>query len=99
MAVAKRTQQKGRTTRRRKPLALALECQCGAKGRVFELQNGYMAHCPGCGTLSFFHNPELLERIARGGQLCPHNVQQKACLGGTTSWCPTCRLRTFYRST
>ena len=81
----------------RKPTELVLDCRCGAKARVFELQRGYMAHCPGCGSLTFFKNPELLERLRLGGQLCPHPLEQKPCPGGHTTWCPTCRVRTFYQ--
>jgi len=82
---------------KRKLIELALDCSCGAKARVFELEKGYMAHCPGCGTLTFFRSPELLERVRYGGELCPHRLERKPCPGGSTSWCPICRLRVFYR--
>lgn len=82
---------------KKKPTDVTVECSCGAKARVFELDKGFMAHCPGCGSLTFFHNPELLERLRFGGQLCPHHVEAKPCPGGYTAWCPVCRVRTFYR--
>ena len=82
---------------KKKPTELVIDCRCGAKARVFELEKGFMAHCPGCGALTFFHNPELLERLRFGGQLCPHRPEPKPCPGGSTTWCPTCRTRTFYR--
>ena len=82
---------------KRKPTVLVIDCRCGAKSRVFEIEKGFMAHCPGCGALTFFHNPELLERLRFGGQLCPHRPEPKTCPGGSTTWCPTCRTRTFYR--
>jgi hypothetical protein len=44
-------------------------------------EKGYMAHCAGCGALTFFHNPVLLERIKFGGQLCPHHPERKPCPG------------------
>ena len=81
----------------RKPMELFLDCRCGAKARIFESEKGYMAHCPGCGSISFFHNPELLERLRLGGKLCLHDCQSKPCPGGSTTWCPTCRVRIFYR--
>lgn len=86
-----------RKTAKRKPMELVRECRCGAKARIFQLEKGYMAHCPGCGTLTFFHSPELLERVRFGGELCPHRLEQKPCPGGHTTWCPVCRVRTFYR--
>jgi len=82
---------------RKKPTEVVIDCRCGARSRVFELAKAYMAHCPGCGALTFFHNPELLERLRLGGQLCPHQPEPKPCPGGATTWCPICRVRTFYR--
>jgi hypothetical protein len=82
---------------KRRSMDLVLDCRCGAKACVFELEKGYMAHCPGCGSLTFFHNPQLLERLRFGGQLCPHQLGKNPCPGGTTTWCPICRVRTFYR--
>jgi len=81
----------------RKPTGLGLECRCGAVASVVELERGYMVHCVACGSLTFFHNPQLLERIRLGGQICPHQPEQKPCPGGYTTWCPACRIRTFYR--
>lgn len=82
---------------KKKPTVFFIDCPCGAKARVFELgEKGYMAHCPGCGTLTFFHNPQLLERLRFGGHLCPHHPEGKPCPGGHTTWCPICRVRTFY---
>ena len=76
-----------------------LDCSCGARAQVFELgEKGYLAHCAGCGSLTFFHNPVLLERLRFGGQLCPHQPEQKPCAGGHTTWCPVCRVRSFYYS-
>jgi len=82
---------------KKKATEFFLDCPCGAKAQVFELgDKGFMAHCPGCGSLTFFHNPQLLQRLGFGGQLCPHQPEQKPCPGGDTSWCPICRVRTFY---
>ena len=88
---------KKRATKKR-PTEFYLHCACGAKARVLELgEKGFMAHCPACGSLTFFHDPELLERLRFGIQLCPHHLEQKPCPGGHTTWCPICRVRTFYR--
>ena len=77
----------------------SLTCSCGAKVPVIELAGkGYMAHCAGCGTLTFFHNPSLLARLGFGGELCPHHPERKPCPGGLTSWCDICRIRVFYRN-
>ena len=87
---------KKKTTKKR-PTEFHLTCSCGAKARVFELgEKGFMAHCPACGALCFFHDPELLERLRFGAQLCPHELKPKPCPGGHTTWCPICRVRTFY---
>ncbi len=88
-----------RKTAKRKQMELVRECRCGAKARIFELEKGYMSHCPGCGTLTFFRSPDLLERVRLGGELCPHHLEPKPCPGGHTTWCPVCRTRTFYRDT
>lgn len=67
---------------------------------VYKIQGGrYMAHCAGCGRLDFFDNPVLLERVAQGGRLCPHELEWKPCRGGQTSWCVTCRVRSFTYAT
>lgn len=78
-----------------------LSCVCGAKAAVF--QNGesrWFAHCPGCGRLTFWSNPQLTERVKAGGKLCLHNPELKACKDGksTTSWCTACRVRVFVPS-
>jgi hypothetical protein len=73
-----------------------LNCPCGEKARIFELEKGYMAHCLNCGAVTFFDNPQLLERLHFGGNLCHHQLDPKPCQGGHTTWCPTCRIRTFY---
>ncbi|MFC1910431.1 hypothetical protein ACFLXC_03960 [Chloroflexota bacterium] len=80
---------------KKKPTDLFLECRCGAKARVFELEHSFMVHCAACGALTFFHNPELLERLRLGGQLCPHRPEPKLCPGGHTTWCSICRIRSF----
>jgi len=74
-----------------------MDCPCGAKAPVFQLkETSFMVHCPACGALTFFHNPQLLERLRYGGRLCHHPLVRKPCRGGSTTWCPICRLRTFY---
>ncbi len=79
------------------PTEFFLDCSCGAKAQIFSLgDRGYMAHCPGCGMITFFHSPQLLERLRFGGQLCPHHPERKPCPGGHTTWCSICRVRTFY---
>jgi transcription elongation factor Elf1 len=78
-------------------MELALICPCGEKAKVFERnKKGYMAHCLSCGAITFFDNPQLLERIRFGGKLCPHQLEEKPCRGGHTTWCSLCRIRTFY---
>lgn len=79
------------------PTEFFFDCSCGARVRVFELgERGYMGHCAGCGSLTFFHNSQLLERLRYGAQLCPHHPERKPCPGGDTTWCKVCRVRTFY---
>ena len=81
--------------RKKKATEYTLDCDCGEKAAVFELEKGYMAHCPGCGGVTFFDNPMLLERLRFGGKLCTHQLEKKACRGGHTTWCPICRVRSF----
>lgn len=85
--------------RRRAPKKQATEfsidCPCGEKARIFELERGFMARCLGCRAITFFDNPQLLERLRLGGKLCHHKIEPKACRGGRTTWCPVCRVRTF----
>ena len=73
----------------------SLNCGCGEKAPVFELEKGYMAHCLGCGAVTFFDNPLLLQRLRFGSKLCPHELEAKPCRGGHTTWCPICRVRHF----
>ena len=75
-----------------------LDCPCGAKAVVFESgECKWYAHCPGCGRLTFWSNPQLTERVKAGGKLCSHSPELKACKNSTsmTSWCKTCRVRVF----
>jgi|GEM_PF-1167611 len=83
---------------KKKPTDFFLDCPCGEKACIFELERGYMAHCLTCGAITFFDNPQLLERLRLGGKLCHHQLGQKPCRGGHTTWCPLCRVRTFYYS-
>jgi len=84
-------------SKRRKTITeYSLNCNCGSKAAVFELEKGYMAHCPDCGAVTFFDNPMLLQRLRFGGKLCPHQLEKKLCRGGHTTWCSVCRVRTFY---
>jgi len=80
---------------KKKPTELSMDCSCGAKARIFELERGFMGHCPDCGSITFFDNPQLLERLRFGGQLCHHHLEEKPCRGGHTTWCSICRVRTF----
>ena len=80
----------------KKPTEFSLNCPCGEKARVFERKKGYMAHCLSCGSITFFDNPQLLERLNYGGNLCHHPLERKICQGGHTTWCPLCRVRTFF---
>jgi hypothetical protein len=77
-----------------------LTCQCGAKAAVFHDGDcKWHAHCPGCGFIGFWTNPQLTARVEAGGKLCPHKPPVKICKNGTkTSWCTTCRVRTFLPS-
>ena len=84
-----------RSKRKKKATEYSLNCNCGSKAAVFELEKGYMAHCPDCGAVTFFDNPMLLQRLRFGGKLCPHQLEKKPCRGGHTTWCPTCRVRSF----
>lgn len=81
---------------KKRPTEFVLDCPCGAKARIFELERGFMAHCADCGAITFFDNAQLLERLRFGGKLCPHHLEHKPCRGGYTTWCPICRVRTFY---
>jgi len=73
----------------------SLGCACGEKAPVFELEKGYMARCTGCGAITFFVNPQLLQRLRFGDKICTHELQSKPCRAGYTTWCPTCRVRHF----
>jgi len=85
-----------KSKRRKKiPTEFSLDCACKEKAAIFELEKGHMAHCPSCGAVTFFDNPMLLQRLRFGGKLCPHELEKKPCRGGHTTWCPTCRVRTF----
>ena len=83
-------------TTKKKATDFYLDCTCGEKARIFETGKGYMAHCVNCGAICFFDNPQLLERLRLGGQLCHHHPELKPCRGGHTTWCPICRIRAFY---
>ena len=62
----------GKKSTRKTPTEFFLDCSCGARAQVFSLgDRGYMSHCPGCGTMTFFHNPQLLERLHLGGSALP----------------------------
>lgn len=77
-------------------MGISLECNCGARATV--IQDGdskWHAHCLGCGTIRFWSNPQLTERVKVGARLCPHKAELKPCKHGMTSWCPACRVRTF----
>ena len=77
---------------------LYLDCPCGAKAAVFESGDfKWYAHCPGCGRLSFWANPQLTERVKAGGKLCIHQPALTMCKNGSseTSWCVSCRVRVF----
>jgi hypothetical protein len=80
---------------------LYLDCPCGAKAAVFESgECRWYSHCPGCGRLTFWANPQLTERIKAGGKLCLHDPELKTCKDGKsmTSWCRACRVRVFVPS-
>jgi len=81
---------------RKKLTEFRLQCRCGAAAPVFTVGERFMAHCPGCGALTFWGNPSLLERLRYGGQLCSHEVKPEPCKRGLTSWCQKCRVRAFY---
>ena len=81
---------------KKKQTNFSTDCPCGAKVPIFELARGYMAHCLNCGAITFFDNPQLLERLRLGGSLCHHRLEQKPCRGGYTTWCGICRVRTFH---
>jgi hypothetical protein len=53
--------------RKKKATEYTLDCVCGEKAAMFELEKGYMTHCPNCGAVTFFDNPLLLERLRFGG--------------------------------
>jgi len=78
------------------PTGFSIDCRCGEKAPVFELERGYMGHCANCGAVTFFDNPALLERLRFGAQLCPHHLELKPCRGGHTTFCKVCRVRSFY---
>ena len=80
----------------KKLIELTLDCPCGEKAKVFERKRGYMAHCLNCGAITFFENSQLLERLRFGAKLCPHELVNQPCRGGHTTWCPLCRVRSFY---
>lgn len=78
------------------PTEFTLDCPCGEKAVIFALERGYMGHCVNCGSIVFFDNPALLERLRFGGQLCSHHPKPKPCRGGHTTFCKVCRVRSFY---
>jgi hypothetical protein len=77
----------------------SMACQhCGAKMPIYALKNGrFMAQCFGCGQIMFGPGP-LLERLKYGDTVCPHKPELKPCKGGSTTWCPLCRVRAFVYS-
>lgn len=81
---------------RKKLTEFRLHCPCGARAPVFTVGDRYMAHCAGCGAITFWGNPALLERLRYADQICTHHPERRACRGGWTTWCPRCRVRTFY---
>lgn len=82
---------------KKKATEFRLDCPCGGKAQVFQTgESRYMGHCTSCGGLTFFDNGALLERLKLVGKLCLHDPPRKPCRGGWTTWCPRCRVRTFY---
>ena len=81
-----------------RPLRIKARCSgCAARATVFEGRKGHRLHCPRCGCTAFFANLLLLERLATGDALCPHDEAWTRCKGGRswTRWCPVCRVRLF----
>ena len=75
---------------------LFVPCPCGSKAGITETKWGYHSHCPHCGRLTFFKSDVLLEKVKLGAKsVCDHGIELKPCKGGSTSWCPICRVRTF----
>ncbi len=85
-----------RKTAKKRTTEFTVDCTCGEKANVFQLERGFMAHCLNCGAVTFFDNPQLLERLRLGGKLCHHQIEPRPCRGGHTTWCPICRVRAFY---
>lgn len=82
---------------KKKATAYRLDCPCGGKAQVFQTaESRYMAHCASCGSLTFFDNGALLERLELLGKLCLHNPERRLCRGGWTTWCRRCRVRVFF---
>jgi hypothetical protein len=73
-----------------------IDCECGAKAAVFELEKGYMAHCPNCGAITFFDNPVLLQRLRFGGKLCPHEPEKKPAAAAILSGARSAESGAFY---
>jgi len=86
------------TNKKKEKTGIFIDCPCGARAAVFK--NGeckWFAHCPGCGRLTFWANPQIFERVKAGAKLCGHNPEPKICKGGhsETTWCKACRVRVF----
>ncbi len=84
---------------RKKLTKYRLSCPCGAMAAVFQVGDRYMGHCGGCGTLTFWGNPALTERLKYDTRICVHELERRPCKGGWTTWCVRCRVRTFYYDT
>ncbi len=81
---------------------ILVDCPCGAKGAVYDIGGcRWFVHCAGCGRIIFISSAQVFERIKLGGALCPHHVEFAKCKDGVslTSWCSTCRVRTFITPT
>jgi hypothetical protein len=68
---------------------------CKVEGNCLRTGKGVYGSLPELRSGNFFDNPLLLERLRFGGRLCPHKLEKKPCRGGHTTWCPTCRVRSF----
>jgi hypothetical protein len=75
------------------------DCPCGAKGNPAQIDKHGKpyARCPSCWKTIFWAD---VQKFLSPEPFCRHtNVEVKATrskAGVKTSWCPTCRIRTFY---
>ena len=81
---------------RRKRLGFSVACtECGAVAGAFQKGDGYWSHCLNCGSIWFWKNPAITDRVAHGHPVCIHNPPVQEVRRGYMRNCAICRVRMF----